>query len=462
MSYGICKKLARMQARTLVLLLLCISIQGEAGFPSSYLQINRRDSRASVAARRIREIEAASTSVSLDSQGKALLRKEGPPAVQKASSIDTPIEASRTQLGSQLDTTPEKKASVDVDLEEDSRQETRLAPAEKKSSAQEASSCSSCKCSYVGQGGGTANCDTEIDSKSLVEKWIPHNATVLEVGARYGSVSCAISSKLKESGRQVSIEANHIFWNALDTNRRTHKCNFHSMSGMLGSKNGQRLLMHDLGTFSAATGEVITDTGAVLRHYSLEQIQHKFGFTFDVATLDCRGCAPFVFRDFPVLKSQLRVIILEQHAQEEAGLLEDLLSSGWSMADKQGRLVVLVNKGLKEKHFVMSSKKSLQWKVDLYECPTASMGSSCEQVCANRVLTCSEDGFKMLFIEDEVRQAFASAGVKCNTMHEYNIASMWDGPWLSNGVCGFNSHPSGTTHCRGSAACGYNRVCPCI
>ena len=59
-------------------------------------------------------------------------------------------------------------------------------------------------CSFVSESAEkSVFCAQEVAEHTLVKRWIPRDATVLEMGARYGTTSCAISQALRNSGKQV-------------------------------------------------------------------------------------------------------------------------------------------------------------------------------------------------------------------------------------------------------------------
>ena len=57
---------------------------------------------------------------------------------------------------------------------------------------------------------------TEREEQHIVEKLIKEDCIVLELGARYGTVSCRINWKLKDSKNQVSVEPDPLVWDALE------------------------------------------------------------------------------------------------------------------------------------------------------------------------------------------------------------------------------------------------------
>lgn len=55
----------------------------------------------------------------------------------------------------------------------------------------------------------------EKAEQDLAKKYILENDVVLELGARYGSVSCIINSKLNNKNNQVVVEPDERVWEAL-------------------------------------------------------------------------------------------------------------------------------------------------------------------------------------------------------------------------------------------------------
>jgi len=56
----------------------------------------------------------------------------------------------------------------------------------------------------------------EKPEQDLAKKYILENDIVLELGARYGSVSCIINTNLNNKNNQVVVEPDHRVWDALE------------------------------------------------------------------------------------------------------------------------------------------------------------------------------------------------------------------------------------------------------
>jgi FkbM family methyltransferase len=205
--------------------------------------------------------------------------------------------------------------------------------------------CDSCDCSFIDRFGKQTDCNIERNSRAMVFKWVPPDSTVMEVGARYGTTSCAIAWKQNQSGRVVSFEADHLVWDNLEKNRLSHACNFHTVRGLLGKEDG-KIIENHYGTFAAneaAIAKLGVDpaTLSVVPHFTLQDIQTAHQFKFDVGLFDCEGCFTSVMMDFPELASQLSLMIVESHNPEEEETVQQLLKNGWVLKDRLSRQRVI-------------------------------------------------------------------------------------------------------------------------
>ena len=76
----------------------------------------------------------------------------------------------------------------------------------------------------------------EKDEQELANKYILENDIVLELGARYGSDSCIINSKLNNKNNQVVVEPDDRVWNALEKNKNSNNCEFNIVKRFISNK----------------------------------------------------------------------------------------------------------------------------------------------------------------------------------------------------------------------------------
>lgn len=302
----------------------------------------------------------------------------------------------------------------------------------------------------------------------VVARWLPENSTMLEVGARYGSNSCAMAAKQKESGRLVVVDADARVWDALEKNRVSHTCNFQTVRGVIG-KQDAKIVENGYGTL-AAPGAIFT---SLVPHFTLDAVQQKYNLKFDAANFDCEGCLPYVMKDFPELQVQLKLLMIESHNEQEEAVVSQLLTNGWELVDVVGRQRVLVNESQSRRlqaQVIKSHNSQATYLFDTDATCTlpagasgfrANVGQSCEQVCATKNMQCNGAGMQELNSQASVSKAFAATGFPCKSFVDHKIASYWAGPWNAGGACGYSSHPDWQPNCRGKAACGYRLACSC-
>jgi hypothetical protein len=150
------------------------------------------------------------------------------------------------------------------------------------------------------------NCIERLE-QGLAGMFIIENDVVLELGARYGSVSCAINKKLnnKNKYKQVSVEPDKTVWSALDINKIKNNCHFNIVKGFISNKN------LDL-TIDGYGSTCFENDNTNISSYSLNEIKAKFNIEkFTAIVADCEGFLETFFDENPDLYSDLRIIIFE-------------------------------------------------------------------------------------------------------------------------------------------------------
>ena len=91
---------------------------------------------------------------------------------------------------------------------------------------------------FVNESGEVVDTDLfETYEQALVLKHLPKDATVLELGARYGTVSCVISSVLADPTRHVAVEPDETVIEALMRNKEANNGHFHIYKGVISQHN---------------------------------------------------------------------------------------------------------------------------------------------------------------------------------------------------------------------------------
>jgi FkbM family methyltransferase len=144
----------------------------------------------------------------------------------------------------------------------------------------------------------------EYPEQCLSYKYINPESTVLELGARYGSVSCVINKKLQDKTKQVSVEPDPIVWQALENNIQANGCSIHLHKGFVSKT--PRALIH----MGYAT-RTIPSENSYIASSSVEYLQEKHSLKFDTLVADCEGFLETLFDEHPFLYEQLHTVIFE-------------------------------------------------------------------------------------------------------------------------------------------------------
>jgi len=158
--------------------------------------------------------------------------------------------------------------------------------------------------------------NTEIDVRKseypeqfLAYNFINYDACVLELGARFGSVSCVINKKLMYKTNQVSVEPDSNIWNVLDFNIKTNNCNIFVHKGIV-STSPKNLILDGYSSFT------IPSESTSLNYISVEDLQLKYNLVFDTLVADCEGFLEIFFDEHPFLYDQLNTIIFEADSED--------------------------------------------------------------------------------------------------------------------------------------------------
>jgi len=145
----------------------------------------------------------------------------------------------------------------------------------------------------------------EASEQKLAQQYILENDCVLELGARYGSVSCTINKKLKNKLHQVCVEPDSKVWDALEKNKNINKCNFNIVKGFI-SNNKLSLNYSGYGATSSI------NNNSKIPSYTLNEIKQTYNINkFNVLVADCEGFLEQFFDENPELYDDIRLIIFE-------------------------------------------------------------------------------------------------------------------------------------------------------
>lgn len=151
--------------------------------------------------------------------------------------------------------------------------------------------------------------NVEATEQAFARTYIEPDDCVLELGARFGSVSCTINKILKNKTHQVVFEPDARVWDALEKNRDNNECFFHIVKGCLSK---QPLSLTNLGKANGYATSTIVDLSSSIPFVSLDDLYKQYKIpTLNVLVADCEGCLQQVLSDFPEILDSLRLFIFE-------------------------------------------------------------------------------------------------------------------------------------------------------
>lgn len=163
--------------------------------------------------------------------------------------------------------------------------------------------------------GNPVDIDTlERVEQDLAREYIKEDDVVFELGARYGSVSCVINSKLNCKTNQVVVEPDERVWEALERNRGVNNCEFHIVKGFVSSK---KLGLTAIDSYDEYGTTFIEDKSSIIPSYTVEEIKEKYNLNFNVLVADCEGFLETFFDENPAFYDGLRLIIFEEDYPEK-------------------------------------------------------------------------------------------------------------------------------------------------
>lgn len=145
----------------------------------------------------------------------------------------------------------------------------------------------------------------EFEEQRLTKEFIKESDVVLELGARYGSVSCTINRILSDKKSQVSVEPDYRVWDSLKNNRERNGSKFHIIEGFISKKKLNLVPRGYDTTFSQ-------DENSDCFCCTLEEVEEKFNLNFNALVADCEGFLEIFMDENPKLYEEMRVIIFEE------------------------------------------------------------------------------------------------------------------------------------------------------
>jgi FkbM family methyltransferase len=139
--------------------------------------------------------------------------------------------------------------------------------------------------------------------------FVEPNDVVLELGARYGSVSVVINHKLNNPLNHVAVDPDERIWECLERNREVNGCKFHILKGVISQNPVMLAELDDCNGYG--TTSIPTTDPTTVKSYTLEEVQEMYGLKFTTLVADCEGFLETFFDENPWMYDQLNTVLYE-------------------------------------------------------------------------------------------------------------------------------------------------------
>jgi len=178
-------------------------------------------------------------------------------------------------------------------------------------------------CKFEGPG---ILCGLERDTQRQIIEYMSSSSNVLEVGSRYGTVSCAISKRQKFSGARLSVEPDAIALQSLNANVKRNACAGIQVHGVVSKTPASQ-------PGSGYGVAAVPDLKGTIPNFSVNELEKQLGdhlgraAPFDTLFVDCEGCFfNFIKEQSDFLRSEhLKQVFLEADIEKWDVYKKDIL-----------------------------------------------------------------------------------------------------------------------------------------
>lgn len=169
----------------------------------------------------------------------------------------------------------------------------------------------------------------EKEEAYYIKKHLNPEATVLELGSCLGYISCITNKILRDKTKHVVLEANPALIPWIEKNRAANNCAFSVENCIISNEAFNTFHIHNLivgGSVKRETAQKLEIPGV-----TVEDLERKYGFSFNTLILDIEGGELELFRRNKTSMSKFRTIFMEIHpfagilTVEEARECEEIL-----------------------------------------------------------------------------------------------------------------------------------------
>ncbi|SEK77367.1 methyltransferase, FkbM family [Aquimarina amphilecti] len=185
----------------------------------------------------------------------------------------------------------------------------------------------------------------ETEEAEYLSKYLPPEATVIELGGCLGFVSCLTNKILLDKNKHIVLEANPNLIPLIQKNKEDNNC-FFSIENLVVTKEKEtQFYIHDLivgGSLKRKTGKQVNIEGT-----TFDSLRRKYDVDFDTLIMDIEGGELELFRNHKEEIKKFKMIFFEVHpfagilTKEEAQECEEiLLGLGFRIVKRDGHFQV--------------------------------------------------------------------------------------------------------------------------
>lgn len=145
----------------------------------------------------------------------------------------------------------------------------------------------------------------EYPEQLMTAMYLPSHIKVLELGGNLGRNSCVIASILENSRNLVTLETCKKDAKLLQENRDVNGLQFHIEVSALSRKPLIQLEWTTIPSDIDLPGYIRVDT------ITFDDLQEKYGITFDTLIVDCEGALYYILQDDPQILDNINLVIIE-------------------------------------------------------------------------------------------------------------------------------------------------------
>ena len=189
----------------------------------------------------------------------------------------------------------------------------------------------------------------ESVERRFTRKYIPADATVLELGGCLGVVACAVNRRLADPRRHVVFEPHPQIAAWLEANRDRNRCRFQIRRQVIGAGGPAAFYLRDP---YVGGSSLLRPSGRriAVESMTIAALESETGFSFDALIVDIEGGESAFFAENADLLGRARQVIVEFHPQiigEEAceASRARLKAAGLSPVDRRGCVEAWARRG---------------------------------------------------------------------------------------------------------------------